>query len=760
MKKREELPPGGAHSGRSRLTHSLTVSLIGVILAVVPFYATQYVFAGLMFEKAMLFYGLTTILILVYLWLVYLDKQYLPKFNLVGWAFLILMIGWAISTLTSQQPYASFWGTFNRMEGLISWLYYFALFVVVAGTLREPKDWWQAIRFAMVGAGLVIVYGLGQILRVRLFIPSADPLRVESTLGNPVFLGGYLAPILPLMTVWVLSLKTNRSRLLGWLLWGLASLIFILTLSRGAWIAGLVSIPIVFTLYFYRYCPSLLKKVLIISAAGALAFVVLTGLWMVSPKSSLVRQVGDKFIFRSESMLYRQRSWSSGLKAFGQKPLLGWGLENFHIAFDRNYQVLSYHTLGFTESHVDRAHNEYIGVAVSGGLVTLLPYLLMLLAAIYLGWRYARSHGKSTDYLINIGMLGAIVGYSIFVFTAFNLITNIIFFVFALAWMNQVGNQRQWAPIRWYRLFTLLLGLATLAAAYFTVVIPIWAVRLADRGTLEFQQNGGYSKSLKLFQLALAKRSFMTNVIRSQMSVLASSGPALAVDDDKSLTEFQRYTGSILRQNFATEPYNSYSHMITGIFYGNLTQKFPDYIAIADQVFQETAELTPNKGETWLRWGQMYGALGDWPQAKAKLEKALAVDPYSPDIMFTAGVGYIWFGESQKGDELIKQSIAAGHSAKFFEIKQIGDALVKSGRLDKAETLYKQIVDDPQNDQETVYAITELVDIYRRAGRWQDARELAQQLFKYEVDANERDQLIKDIEAKVPPKPLSTESWR
>jgi O-antigen ligase/tetratricopeptide (TPR) repeat protein len=729
------------------------VTLIGVVLAVVPFYATRYVFAGLMFEKAVLFYGLMTVLILAYLWLICLDLQYLPKFNLVGWAFLVLMASWIISTITSVQPYSSFWGVFNRMEGLISWGYYFALFVVMVGVLRKSEDWWRVIKFAMIGMGLVIMYGLGQLLGVRVFAMAGERLRVESTLGNPVFLGGYLASALPLALVWVFSLSSLKWRRWGWVFWGLACLTLLFTLSRGSWIAGLIAVPLTLTLYCYRYRPGWLKKILIFFAIGAAVSALLTTGWILSPKESWFRKTGELMVFRSESMIYRQRSWSAGIKAFTQKPLTGWGLENFHVAFDRNYQALDRNAV-FTESHVDRAHNEYIGVAAAGGLVALIPYLLMLLYALYRGWLYARSRHDLSDYLLNLGMLGALVGYAIFVFTAFNLVTNILFLIFALAWMNRVGNQHQRAPVSWYRLVVLVLGLATLAAAYFTVVIPIWAVRLADLGTLEFQRNSGYSRSLKLFQLAIAKRSFMTNVIRSQMSVLASSGPALAVDGNKSLTEFQRYTGDILRQNFATEPYNSYSYMITGIFYGNLAPKFPDYIAIADQIFQETAELTPNKGETWLRWGQMYGALGDWPQAKAKLDKAMQVDPYNQDIMFTAGVEYIWFGESQRGDELIKQSIAAGHPATFSEIKQIGDALVRSGRLDKAETLYKQIVDDPQNDQETVYAITELVDVYRRAGRWQDALTTAEELRKYEVDKAEFDQLVSDIKNRVTPNHL------
>ncbi|MBN2585357.1 O-antigen ligase family protein [Patescibacteria group bacterium] len=726
--------------------HSLAVALIGVTLAVVPFYATRYVFAGLMFQKAMLFYILVTTLLLVYLWLIYKDSRYLPKFSLVGWFFLLLILGLTISTVTSQQPYLSFWGSFNRMEGLISWIYYFAFFVVITGVLRKPADWWQAIRFALVGVALVVIYALGQILRIRPFVPSADALRVESTLGNPVFLGGYLASAVPLMLAWVLSLRSSFWVRWGWVFYGLTALVLILTLSRGAWIGALVAVPIALSIYFYRYRPKWVKSVLIAAGVGAGLFVLFTLVWLVSPSGSLVKQVGKKAIFRSESMIYRQRSWTNGLKAFAEKPLLGWGLENFHIAFDKNYKALPQPTFGFTESHVDRAHNEYIGVAVAGGLVALLPYLLLLGYALYRGWRYARLQEQSDSYLINLGLLGAMVGYAVFVFTAFNLITNILFLIFGLAWMNQISTSPDSPSARRaYRPVLVILALVTLSGAYFTIVSPIWAVRLADRGTVEFRHSSNFNKSLTLFQKALAKRSFMSNVIRSQMSVISAAEPVVLAMDHPDITKFQAYTGEILRQNFITEPYTSYNTMIVAMFYGSLAKKSPDYINIMDQVFQKTIDLTPTKGEGWFRWGEAYAKLGDWPHAKEKFEQAMTIDPYSYDIKFTSGVWYLTFGEIGRGDELIKSALQAGHRAGFVEVKQIGDALLKSNQFDRAEKLYQQIIDDPQNDQETVYAITELVDVYRAAGRLSDARALASELRGYNVDENQLNQLLSEL---------------
>ena len=64
--------------------HLVAIWLIGMILILVPFLFTQSVFIGLIFSKTMLFYGLTTLLIVIYSILIYLDHRVLPTLNKIG----------------------------------------------------------------------------------------------------------------------------------------------------------------------------------------------------------------------------------------------------------------------------------------------------------------------------------------------------------------------------------------------------------------------------------------------------------------------------------------------------------------------------------------------------------------------------------------------------------------------------------------------------------------------------------------------------
>jgi O-antigen ligase len=62
------------------------------------------------------------------------------------------------------------------------------------------------------------------------------------------------------------------------------------------------------------------------------------------------------------------------LMAISQKPIFGWGVENFSIAFQ---SVLKDNEFDLKNIRVDKAHNEFLEVATTGGIVAFLIYLLI-----------------------------------------------------------------------------------------------------------------------------------------------------------------------------------------------------------------------------------------------------------------------------------------------------------------------------------------------------------------------------------------------
>ena len=111
---------------------------------------------------------------------------------------IIFTIVYTAATVHSVLPGISFWGSYDRSQGLYTWLSYIAFFAIMAYSLRS---WSQIERIisALAFASLpVAAYGVMQHLHwdpVAWGAPTDQ--RVSSTLGNAIFLGAYLLMCLP-----------------------------------------------------------------------------------------------------------------------------------------------------------------------------------------------------------------------------------------------------------------------------------------------------------------------------------------------------------------------------------------------------------------------------------------------------------------------------------------------------------------------------------------------------------------------------------
>jgi O-antigen ligase/tetratricopeptide (TPR) repeat protein len=111
---------------------------------------------------------------------------------------IIFTLVYTAATIHSVLPGISFWGSYDRMQGLYTWLNYIALFLVLAYSVRS---WAQIERIvsAFVFASVpVAIYGIMQHLTWDPVPWGADTtVRVASTLGNAIFLGAYLLMCMP-----------------------------------------------------------------------------------------------------------------------------------------------------------------------------------------------------------------------------------------------------------------------------------------------------------------------------------------------------------------------------------------------------------------------------------------------------------------------------------------------------------------------------------------------------------------------------------
>src|SRR3989344_4236050 len=122
------------------------------ILCLVPFIAFIVASGGTFFGmsfffpfitgKNFVFRILVEVLLLVYIILALKDPQYRPKVSWLFWSVTAFAVWVGIATIFSVDPVKSFWSNFERMDGYITLLHLYALFLI-AGAVLTVNKWWE-----------------------------------------------------------------------------------------------------------------------------------------------------------------------------------------------------------------------------------------------------------------------------------------------------------------------------------------------------------------------------------------------------------------------------------------------------------------------------------------------------------------------------------------------------------------------------------------------------------------------------------------
>lgn len=112
---------------------------------------------------------------------------------------LLFLLIYVISTLLSVSPTVSLFGSYQRLQGLYSFLSYFIIFFLAASLIKSRTDIERAVTIALIASFPATFYGIIQ----HYFL---DPLpwigdvttRVASNMGNSIFIGAYIILAIPL----------------------------------------------------------------------------------------------------------------------------------------------------------------------------------------------------------------------------------------------------------------------------------------------------------------------------------------------------------------------------------------------------------------------------------------------------------------------------------------------------------------------------------------------------------------------------------
>ena len=339
---------------------------IGVFLIpFIPLVVTSTFFFPYISGKNFLFRIIVEIIFGTWAILAIRNKDYSTKFSwvFVSVASFVAIIG--IADLFGANPLKSFWSNFERMEGWITLIHLLGYFLVV-GTVLNTQKLWTKFFNTVIGVSMIVGgYGILQLLNV---LPiNQGGVRLDATFGNATYLAIYMVFNIFLAMMFLVRKLNDRYKKgekifsFNWidLFYSFAILVqfFILyhTATRGA-ILGLIGGMIVAFVLFIIFDEKggILRKISLYKLAVLL--ILIFGFFAVKntdmiKSSPVLSRIASISI--NEATSARFPVWNMALKGFKEKPILGWGQENFNYVFNKNYEPKMYNQ----EQWFDRAHN-------------------------------------------------------------------------------------------------------------------------------------------------------------------------------------------------------------------------------------------------------------------------------------------------------------------------------------------------------------------------------------------------------------------
>jgi O-antigen ligase/tetratricopeptide (TPR) repeat protein len=717
------------------------------ITAFVPLIIFSQFISPFHFGKVVVFRSLVEIMAVFYLVLVIKDRSYLPTRHPLLIIFALFALLFGVSSVTSVNPYLSFWGSLERMGGLWTFLHYLVYFIILISVFKTKEDWFRLLKVMVLVGVLSAFYGFGQKTNISFFVGSGERARIFGTIGNAALFAGYQIVNLFLALILAFSSSISPKYKPYFFIAAAINLIAVLmTAVRGS-ILGVGVGFLVFTfLYFFSSKSRIAKQVLTGLVILLVLFVALSFALKNSnfvKNSPYLSRITD-FSLQTYTVQTRFWAWRAGLEGWKENPktiLLGWGPENFNVPFSKHFNPKFFKGIG-SETLFDRAHNMFVEVLVTMGLLGFLAYISIFLVAYRLIWRNLKktefpfyhdrdkmgTRSRGMEPSLGIGLISLITAYIIHNCFIFDTSANFIVFFTVLGFIvfltprstattapwtlnskfqtpnpKQIPNSKFQTPNPKLQtanhrlgigLQTLMLVLLVGAALliYKTNILPVKANYATTRAIIK-----SWAKD---FDGAVAKykEALSYNVPGKYDYRHRYAQYILEYTTGKKIEEKERnallFGIAEVRKNIEETKEDYLPYLYVSRMFINLGKDDPDspYNDEALKNSMKALEISPTFVRTYYEIAQAYLNKKDYGNAIKYFSESVKLNPEVGMSYWYLGATYLEAGETQKGLAAIDEAMKVGYALSESDYQRLINIYLKQNSFAKIVELYEALI--------------------------------------------------------------------
>lgn len=627
----------------------------------------------------------------------------------------LFLLSQFVSTIVSLDNHVSIWGYYSRFNGgLLSIICYIFLYYAFLSNFNKEdlSRMVKKILFLSVLTGLIVaLWGLpshfgydptcllfrGE-LSVACWTEDFQPkIRIFSTLGQPAWLGAYLAVLIPITIAFALKkIEIQDSSRLKFI-WKpavliLVSLLFyadlLYTRARAAFLGVWAAMAFIMVWNFFDSfrerrlnTNALRKKVreydskvilglvgsfLVISFLIGAPFAQLRNLSLdgILNRAETADQTAGTFSTGggTESGKIRIYVWQGALDIFRNNPILGTGVETFAFAYYK-YRPVEHNLTSEWNFLYNKAHNEYLNYLATTGLFGFGSYMFLIGLFLWKSVKYILFTKK--DFAI-VALIASYVSILVTNFFGFSVVIINLYFFLIPAFVFILAN---FIDFKKTTEFSLNLGSkARKAALIFLFLIAFyllfflfkyWTADILYALGSNLARAGEYQQAYPLLRTASERmpseptyRDELAETSATLAVAIANEGASESAEIVQELAQSAILTTTQITQD---HPNNLvFLKTQVRIFY-NLSQVDPRYLPLAISTVEKAQKLAPTDANISYNLGILYGQNQDYKKAAQVLEKTIKIRPNYTSAYYALGLFYHQMAIDERGQVIDAQ---------------------------------------------------------------------------------------------------------
>ena len=670
---------------------------------------------------------------------------YLPFLILSG--FFITLI---LATIFSQDFMFSVFGSPKRAGGVLNLLFFFLFSVFLALSVNENN--WKKLFNWLFGIGvLVSLLAVVQYFNLfkNLFI-AFEGGGTPSFLGSATFLAIYLIFLVFLSFTFLIQEKEKKKRIT----YGALFLLFIFTIlitgARATYLGLLVGF--FFFIFFY---PKKFKTLKIISAGLVLFAIIIVAFFnfypQVAEKNSLFQVAVNRLSIKKVAIDLagtRLSAWKITFEAIKDKPILGWGPENFYIGFEKYYDP---NIPVIKDTWWDRPHNVFLDIAVSSGIISLILYFLFWLIIFWQLQKFKRQQGDNERTYLAHGLQAMFIGYLVALFFNFDDFSTYLISFFFIGYSFYLISSQSEKIIIYPPKTNFFKNKFVYIPLLIILICFVWFWNIKP---LYLNNNIIYADNLIDAKKCQKAIDIMDGVWQKSGILKSHAGLKYFDSIKKCIISFpekeKEYVSSgalALKSASLAQPKYTRTWIGLGAFTNVLAAKEENpenkkkLISESISYSEKALELSPKRQEIFIEMEKSYIMAEDYPAMKKIAEDCLKIDLNYGQCYWYLGIAEIFLGDQENGKEHIQRSQEGGAVTPPY--LQLGVAYISQKNYKDAAEAYRMATVYNDDKNASWYAV--LAFLYKQTGEYVKAGEQAIKVFELQPENKEVIEFFKQL---------------